>query len=197
MTVARNLKRLEYYPNAPLPTLIRVTEDSDRDAYDMMFSYHHSTKTQLGQVKVYKNSKPVEYVSVATIDGSVHLEVIGQGEQLRHFQLPFGAAECQLPLDLSPTSGHPLASALHATLKEFPPLPDLARFYDYTPLAVTVENESSVVLMMPTHEVLTFNPECMFNVGDVPDDLIGCLFGPVGCAISVGIAVLLISRRAL
>jgi len=52
IAVARNLKRLEYYPNAPLATLIRVAEHGDRDAYDLMFSYHHSTTAQLGQVNV-------------------------------------------------------------------------------------------------------------------------------------------------
>jgi hypothetical protein len=49
---------------------------------------------------------------------------------------------------------------------------------------------------MATGRVLEFDPGSFFNVGKIADDAVGCLFGPVGCAISVAVAILLLSRSA-
>jgi hypothetical protein len=67
---------------------------------------------------------------------------------------------------------------------------------EFVPVSVQVENEDSIIVISPSGESFRFRPKCFFNVGDVEDDVVGCLFGPIGCAISVGIAIFLISRSA-
>ena len=73
------LKRIECFPNNAVPFLMRITEPVGRNSYELMFSYHHSKLVQLGQVKVFRNDEPVEYVSVATMEGAVTFEVIAEG----------------------------------------------------------------------------------------------------------------------
>lgn len=191
-----DLKRVECFPNNAVPYLMRIVVPGEDDSYEVMLSYHHSKLVQLGQVKVFRNDEPVEYVSVATMEGSVTFEVIAEGDKLRHVRLPFGQAECTLPLELSSTSTHPLSESIRGALKQFPPLPCLDRFRDYTPVSVLVESEKSIVVPMATGRVLKLDPGSFFNVGRVRDDFLGCLFGPIGCAISVGLAIFLLSRTA-
>lgn len=190
----QQLKRIEYFPKSPVPNLISVSEGDD--THELFFSYHHSKLVQLGQAKIYKNNFPIEYVSAAMLRGSLTIECIGQRDKLRSVEIPLGDDEFILPLELSDRSTHPLARKIRAAFKQFPPLPHLDKFVEFVPVSVQVENEDSIIVISPSGESFRFRPKCFFNVGDVEDDVVGCLFGPIGCAISVGIAIFLISRSA-
>ncbi len=190
----QHLKRVEYYPKSPVPNLLSVAEGSD--TYELLFSYHHSKRVQLGQAKVYKNSFAIEYISAAMMERSLTIECIGKADKLRTFDLPLGDGECALPLELSSSSKHPLAQSIRAAFKQFPPLPNFDKFADYVPTSVLVQNEDSIIVSTPTGTNQQFQPKIFFNVGEIQDDVVGCLFGPIGCAISVGIAIFLISRTA-
>lgn len=187
-------KRIDYYPKSPVPSLLSVAEG--QDTYELWFSYHHSKRVQLGQAKVYKNGFAIEYISAAMMERSLTLECIGQADKLRTLEIPVGDDECILPLELSGRSKHPLAKSILAAFKQFPPLPNFDKFADYLPTSVLVQDEDAIIVSSSDGRNQQFQPRNFFNVGEVQDDVVGCLFGPIGCAISVGIAIFLISRSA-
>ncbi|MHA6829329.1 hypothetical protein ACQUJV_24390 [Ralstonia pseudosolanacearum] len=192
------LKSISHLPNTPVASRIEIVDPHSRNYFEMFFSYCHSKKIQIGQVKIYRNNISVEHIVASISQDEILVEVIDENEHLFEHRIPtLSPDEAQFPIEFSKQSTHPLAQKLRAVFASLPSLPNLEHFGTYAPSAIVVESGNRLILVMPHGESLEFDPQNLFNVGgDVADDFIGCLFGPFTCAISVAVAILLYSRKA-
>jgi hypothetical protein len=130
-----------YYPHTPVFSYMRKAAKAatdTEDTHELFFNYRHSLNVQTGQVKIYKNSMPIEHLTVDITEKEMSFELIDQREQVLELRVsqPF-RDQLHLPIEISSASTHPLARRLREVTSRFPDLPHLKSFEDTEPFCAS------------------------------------------------------------